>query len=166
MQKMYDDVFAEPTIVCERASELMCCAVCRLNTPSDSHSFSMKIDFSSSFFSPFLRLPFSTEKPGMIIHKSTHSKRRQRAKRRVLVQEKRKLAQTHETEPREKREREKLSILSQILFVILLFRMFYVLVDIFRFSVVSFHLPRNLYIDPKVFYYTTENQFSLQCVLV
>jgi hypothetical protein len=46
------------------------------------------------------------------------------------------------------------------------FRMFYVLVDIFRFSVVSFHLPRNLYIDPKVFYYTTENQFSLQCVLV
>ncbi|CRK96136.1 CLUMA_CG009566, isoform A [Clunio marinus] len=32
-------------------------------------------------------------------------------------------------------------------------------------TVVSFHLPRNLYIDPKVFYYTTENQFSLQCVL-
>jgi hypothetical protein len=58
---------SQASVVCERAYVL--CAVCRLNTPSESHSFSMKIDFSSSFFSPFLRLPFSTEKPGMIIHK-------------------------------------------------------------------------------------------------
>jgi hypothetical protein len=59
-------------LVCERAYVLYG-AVCRLNTPSESHSFSMKIDFSSSFFSPFLRLPFSTEKPGMKIHKCMHS---------------------------------------------------------------------------------------------
>jgi hypothetical protein len=135
------------------------CAVCRLNTASESHSFSMKIDFSSSFFSPLLRLPFSAfpPKPGMKIHNdATRSE-----KRRELVQER---ERTKAEKHRERGESHESSLSNT--FRDLLFRMFYVLVDIFRFSVVSFHLPRNLYIDPKVFYYTTENQFSLQCVLV
>lgn len=50
---MYD-VFVAMVRWCASKAYVRCGAVCRLNTPSESHSFSMKIDFSSSFFSPFL----------------------------------------------------------------------------------------------------------------
>jgi hypothetical protein len=107
MQKMYD-VFVACDGVREQAY-VRCGAVCRLNTPSESHSFSMKIDFSSCFFSPFLRLPFSA------FHKRTTNKTRhdREEQSRALVQESRQ-------KPRET-HREKLSLLSPILFVICFF---------------------------------------------
>jgi hypothetical protein len=65
-------------------------------------------------------------------------------KRRVLVQEKRKLLNSRNRAEREASARETLNSLSNT-FRDLLFRMFYVLVDIFRFSVVSFLSVKRVY---------------------